>query len=267
MDYLLELEKECRLRGFSVQTVKSYSFWVSKYLAFLEKSSLNLGNESVKSYLLSLNSSANTCRLAHASLSFFFRIIIKMPFTAEEVAAKKKPKHLPKVLSREEVLKMIGSTENLKHKLIIELLYSSGLRLQELINLKRRHIDTARNSVNVIEGKGGKDRITLLSERLKEDLLRYLTSFPLSSEYLFEGRNGKYSKKSVQKVIENAGKAIGKKVTPHMLRHSFATHLLENGTDIRYIRDLLGHSDIGTTLVYAKVSARNIRNIKSPLDN
>jgi len=266
MDYMQDIRDECKLRGYSVQTTKSYCFWISKYIAFLEKSLLNLNNESVKYYLLSLNVSTNTNRLAYAAISFFFRNILKRPFTSKDIPVKKKSRQLPKVLSKKEILAMIDNTENMKHKLTIQLLYSSGLRLQELINLKRNDVDFERKVMNVRKGKGSKDRITLLSENLNIDLLKYYSNYPLKSEYVFEGRNGKYTKKSVQRVLEKAGKSIGKHVTPHMLRHSFATHLLESGTDIRYIQKLLGHSNTSTTQIYTHVSNKDLSNIKSPLD-
>ena len=206
-------------------------------------------------------------RLKYASLRFFFSEVLKKPFTTNEIPIKKKEKILPKVISKEKIKKMIESTGNLKHKLIIKLIYSSGLRLQELIDLKRKNIDFDRNLIYIIKGKGKKDRITLISENLRLDLLKYYSNYNFSTEYIFEGRNGKYTKKSVQKVLDSLSKKIGTKITPHMLRHSFATHLLEQGTDIRHIQKLLGHSDLSTTEIYTKVSNKDLSNIKSPLDN
>ena len=146
--------------------------------------------------------------------------------------------------------------------------YSSGLRLQELIDLKREDIDFYRCVINVKKGKGKKDRITLLSNFIKDDLLKYYSKYEFRSKYLFEGRNSiKYSKKSVQKILDRFGKKVGIKITPHILRHSFATHLLEAGTDIRYIQKLLGHSDLKTTEIYTHVSRKGLEGIRSPLDD
>ncbi len=137
---------------------------------------------------------------------------------------------LPKVISKEEIIKMIELTENTKHKLVISLLYSSGLRLSEIINLKREDIETQRNIILVKAGKGKKDRITILSKKVKSQLISYLIENEFKSKYLFEGRNNsKYTKETVQQIVKNAGKKINKNISPHMLRHSFATHLLEDG--------------------------------------
>lgn len=266
-DLLQKLKERCILRGFSKQTIKSYVYNVSKFLEFIDKSILNLTKDSVKSYLLIQDVGINTSRLQYASISFFFRDVLKSPFSFEEVPIKKKEKQLPKVISKEKIKQMIELTENLKHKLVIKLLYSSGLRLQELIDLKRKDIDFERGILNVRKGKGNKDRVTLISENLKLDLLKYYSNNIFKTEYVFEGRKGKYTKKSVQKVLDLAGKKVGIKVTPHMLRHSFATHLLENGTDIRYIQKLLGHSNLKTTEIYTHVSTKDLSKIKSPLDN
>lgn len=266
MDYLKELKDICILKGFSKQTIKSYNYQVERFLSFLEKSRLNLNNDSVRSYLLSQNVGVNTSRLQYAAISFFFREVLKKLFSLEEIPIKKKEKQLPKVISKEKIKQMLEFTTNLKHRLVIKLLYSSGLRLQELIDLKRKDLDFERGLLNVKKGKGKKDRITLISDNLKLDLLKYYSNNQFSTEYMFEGRKGKYTKKSVQKVLDLAGKNIGIKVTPRMLRHSFATHLLESGTDIRHIQKLLGHSDLKTTEIYTHVSNKDLSNIKSPLD-
>jgi len=266
-EYHKEIRNRCILKGFSKETVKSYTYNIGRYLDFIDKSRLNLSKESVRSYLLIQDLSINSIRLQYAAISFFYREILHKGFSFEEIPIMKKRKELPKVIAKEKISEMINCTDNLKHKLVVKLLYSSGLRLQELINLKRKDIDFDRNLIYVQNGKGGKDRVTLLSEYLKMDLLKYYSNSMFKTEYIFEGRNGKYTKKSVQKVLDGLGKKIGIKVTPHMLRHSFATHLLEQGTDIRYIQKLLGHSDLRTTEIYTKVSNKNLSNIKSPLDN
>ena len=164
---------------------------------------------------------------------------------------------------------MIQHSTNIKHKCIISVLYSSGVRRAELLNLKITDIDSHRMVINVRMGKGNKDRITLLSESVLKDLRIYFKEYK-PRVYLFEGeKNNAYSAESVLKVVKNAARRAGirKNVTPHMLRHSFATHLLESGTDLRYIQALLGHSSTRTTEVYTQVAINNIKTIKSPLDN
>jgi site-specific recombinase XerD len=265
-NYLKELSELCDLKGYSRQTRKSYLFHVSCFLKFCRKSSLNLTPESVKRYLLSKDFSVNTSRLAYASLKFFFVEVLKVNEFTDKVPIKKRIKQLPRVVSRESIKKILELSTNLKHKIIVELLYSSGLRLNELINLKRKDLDFDRNIIIVRQGKGNKDRVTLMSESLKKDLLKYYSLYEFKTEYVLEGREGKYTKKSVQKVLENSGKKVGIKLTPHMLRHSFATHLLEAGTDIRHIQKLLGHSDLRTTEIYTKVSNKDLSKIKNPLD-
>ena len=265
-DYLQKIADECKLRGFSRQTLKAYSYWVVKYLDFIIKNRFNLGNSSVRYYFLSLDLSVNSSRLCYAALRFFFANILNRPFTTDEIPIKKKEKTLPKVLSKQQIKLVLNETKNLKHKLIIKMLYSTGLRLQELINLKRTDIDFDNNILFVRKGKGKKDRITIISENIKLDLLKYYSQYEFKTNYVFEGRKNKYSKKSVQLILHNASKKLKFRIHPHMLRHSFATHLLEQGTDIRIIQKLLGHSDLNTTEIYIRVANKDLKNITSPLD-
>jgi len=265
--FLDRLVERCKLRGFSLQTIKSYKFQVSSFFDYLDKSRLNLNSEGVKSYLLSQNKARSTIRLSHMAIRFFFLEVLGKPLSLEEVPLMKRENKLPKVISREKIKIIIDSCGNIKHRLIVKFLYSSGLRLSELLNLKRSDIDFDNNLILVRQGKGAKDRMTLLSPRLKDDLLKYYSKYQFNTEYIFEGRNGKYTKKSVQKILERLGKKIEIKIHPHMLRHSFATHLLESGTDLRYIQKLLGHSSSTTTEIYTHVANNHLKNIKSPLDN
>jgi len=265
--FIEKLQERIKLRRYTKQTEKSYCYHVKDFLSFLDKSRLNLNEEGIKLYLLSLNLSNNSVRLKIMAIKFFFLEVLKNPINNFNIPNPKKHKILPKILSKEDIQKIINLNTNLKHRLIIKILYSSGLRLQELIDLKRNDIDFDRNLIFVKSGKGKKDRFTLLSQEIKLDLLKYYSSFNFKTDYVLEGRNKKYSKKSVQKILESSGKKIGKKITPHMLRHSFATHLLESGIDIRYIQKLLGHSDLKTTEIYTHVSDKNLQNIKSPLDS
>jgi integrase/recombinase XerD len=266
---LVELSDEMILRGFSLKTRKAYFYQCKRFFAWIKDNSKNLSVSHVKEYFLFLNNEgyvSSTVRLARASVGFLFSAILNKPVSLEQVPLPKKKKTLPKVLSKKEVLKIINNINNKKHKLMISLLYSSGLRVSELVNLKRTDIDSENNILLIRQGKGRKDRITILSKKVKNDLLFFFCNTTFRTDYLFEGRNGKYSIKTVQKILGKSSKIINKHVTPHMLRHSFATHLLEAGTDIRFIQKLLGHSRLDTTSVYTHVCKKDFLNIKSLLD-
>ena len=222
-------------------------------------------------YIASQNKSDETIRSTGFAIKFYLNILKKDSPEIDSILKNlpnvKREKKLPVILSKEEIEKMVLSTKNLNHRLIIQIGYSAGLRSSEIISLKWSDVDFKRNVIHIKGGKGKKDRIVMLSPKVKKALIS------LDSEmesYVFKTtRGGKYTPRTLQKVIENASKKaeIKKNVTPHSLRHSFATHLLERGTDIRYIRDLLGHSDMRTTLIYTKVSNRDLSRIKSPLDD
>lgn len=204
---------------------------------------------------------ANTIRLASAAIDFYTKTILKK--IPHFIYIPKKKQTLPHVLTKEQIKAMINNTQNIKHKLIIELLYSAGLRVSELRNLKFENINFEHNTIRIKQGKGSKDRITIVSKVTMKKL-----HILCDSGYVLKGRKGKYSIKSIRKVVDQAAKRTGikQKVTPHMLRHSFATHLLEAGTDIRYIQALLGHNRLQTTQIYTRVAHTKLQQIVSPLD-
>ncbi len=265
-DSLQLLRERILLHGYSRATLKTYTQAVSQFLRFCGKSSLNPSKKAVKYYLLAMNNDPNTVRLHHAALRFYFREVLQRPFSLEEIPLKKRPKRLPKALARKEVKALINAVKNEKHRLVIKMLYSTGLRLSELVGLRRSDIDIDERIVRVRKGKGSKERTTIISEELLLDLLRHYSRTSFSTPYVFEGRNGGYSTKTVQKIVGAAGRKIGRKVTPHMLRHSFATHLLEQGVSIRVIQQLLGHADAGTTQIYTRITREEIRKVRIPLD-
>ena len=167
------------------------------------------------------------------------------------------------VLSKEEIIKMLQHTTNIKHRCIISLLYSSGLRRGELLNLKINDIDSKRMVIKVNCAKGNKDRVTVLSSSILSDLRNYYKDYK-PKEFLFEGQNGqKYSGTSILKIVSKSAKSAGinKKVTPHMLRHSFATHILESSGDLRSIQEMLGHSSLSTTQIYTKLNFQQLAKI------
>lgn len=180
-----------------------------------------------------------------------------------------KEQKLPTVLSTEEITSILKATGNLKHKAILTVIYSSGLRISELINLKIKDIDAERMQIRIEQGKGKKDRYTLLSPKTRELLRAYYRAYK-PKEYLFEGQEGgQYSARSVQAFFQEVCKKVGirKRVSVHTLRHSFATHLLENGTDLRYIQALLGHESSKTTEIYTHITTKGLEKIKSPVDD
>lgn len=262
--WLKKTKEELDLKGFSPKTKKAYSYHIKDFLDYSNCLFYNKKKDYIL-YLISKNLAPESIRLANASIDFFLRNVANSKI--EKISLPIRKKSLPYVLSKDEIMKMINSTFNIKHQLIIELLYSSGLRVSELINLKYEDIDFKNKLIRINKGKGSKDRITIVSLKTLRKLKSFGTNAD-SNQRIFIGRNGKYSVKSVQKVLEKAAKKsnLKKKVTPHMLRHSFATHLLENGTDLRYIQALLGHARLETTQIYARVAKHNIKNIKNPLD-
>lgn len=264
-EMVLKTSEKMVLEGLSRKTKKNYLYNISKFLLWVKNNSQSISYTPVKRYFLGLSEiyDVNTIRQIMASLKYFFKVN-NLDVEIENIPAPKRKKQLPKVLSKEEILTIINNTKNLKHKLIILLLYSAGLRVSEVVNLKRSDLDTTSNKILISQAKGNKDRYTILSNKVKELLTKYLCETSFKSKYLFEGRNGKYTIKSIQEILKKA--SINKHVTPHMLRHSFATHLLEQGTDIRYIQKLLGHSKLETTSIYTHVASKDFLKVKSPLD-
>ena len=202
------------------------------------------------------------------SIKFYYEKVLGMPNRFYSIDRPRKTKKLPKIVNKEMAQTMIDSTSNIKHKSIVSVLYSAGLRRGELIALKISDIDSNRMLIRVEDGKGGKDRYTLLSEKTLSILRVYYKEYK-PSVYLFEGKPGKqYSGSSVVKIVKRAAKKAGIKevITPHILRHSFGTHLMDNGVDLRKIQLLMGHSNIKTTEIYTHVSTSDFSGIKSPLD-
>ncbi|MDP3881817.1 MAG: tyrosine-type recombinase/integrase [Nanoarchaeota archaeon] len=266
MNEVDQLKAELKLRGFSPLTVRNYSFFVEKFMQKSGKPAAELSENDVRLYLSDLfdTKAKNTIMLAAASLKFFYTEILKKDFS--QIKMPKKEKRLPEVLTQEEVLALINSADNEKSRLIVSLLYSGGLRVSELVNLKAHDINFNEKVGWVRRGKGAKDRIFSISETLSGELEHYLKN--RQHIYVFS-KNEPLTTRNIQKIIkgmkEKAG--INKKVTPHTLRHSFATHLLEQGTDIRLIQALLGHSSLSTTQVYTHISSDQIKKVKNPFDS
>ena len=203
------------------------------------------------------------------AIKFYYEKVLGREKEYYELYRPNKEHKLPKVLSKNEVKNILNSCNNIKHKCILMLIYSAGLRRSELLNLEVSDIDSGRMVIAIRGAKGKKDRISLLSENIPELLREYYIKYK-PKKYLFEGQSGsKYSPTSVANILRKSAikSGIKKNVTPHMLRHSFATHLLEQGTDLRYIQELLGHNSSKTTEIYTHVSKRAIDKIKNPIDD
>lgn len=261
---LEKMREKMLLQGLAVKTRKNYLYHVKNFLKYLDKNSFKISHTPVKRYFLGLVEvyDVNSIRQIRAALQYFFQVH-GLEIFIEQIPTPKRKKLLPKVVSRKEIGQIISRTANVKHKLIIILLYSSGLRVSELVNLKRTDIDVEKKAIFISQAKGKKDRYTILSEKARVLLLQYLCENEFTTRYLFEGRKGKYTVKSVQQILK---KASARNITPHMLRHSFATHLLEEGIDIHYIQKLLGHSKLETTSIYTQVASKDFLKIKSPYD-
>jgi len=262
---LIKLQKELEIRNFSKQTVKSYIYSVEKFLEFSKEIGLN--EETVKDYIQKNLKDKNptSVRKDLFAIKFFFDKVIGQKLILPNP---KKNQTIPNILSMVEVRDMIENTSNVKHGLIIKLLYGCGLRVSEIVNIRKDDLNLNENLIKVILAKGKKDRFVKIPSSIKEELNNYLNLE--KGQYLFESnRTGKLTKDTIQKIVSNAAKKanIKKRVYPHLLRHSFATHLLEQGTDLRIIQKLLGHSDIKTTQIYTQISQASIKNVKSPLDN
>ena len=255
-EVLENIKTELLMQGRSKFTARIYQYFNKDFLIFAQKRPGLIAENDIKRYLVHLSSEKgldpNSILLARAALNFYFGQILKKELF-KDLKAPKKRKRLPNVLSKEEVVKLIASAEDLRGKLFIELMYSAGLRVAECASLRWEDIDLKQKIGRVISGKGDKDRQFMISERLATDLEKWKTELPESERSaanpLFRSRNGTISTRSIQRCIcEAATKAgIMKKVYAHLLRHSFATHLLEDGVDIRIIQNLLGHSNIQTT--------------------
>lgn len=270
---LKEYNRLIRLKNYSFSTINSYTFCFEKFLNYFKGKDIDsLTKDEVIDFLYSEHEkgfSASYQNQLINAIKFYYEKILGRKKEFYNLPRAKKPQKLPTVLSEEEITTLLDQPENLKHKCILLLIYSGGLRVSEAVKIRISDIDSTRNLILVRGGKGKKDRSTLLSHKLLEMLRHYYRVYK-PKEYLFEGdTGGQYSVTSIQKIFNKALKSSGirKKATVHSLRHSFATHLLERGTDLRYIQELLGHESSKTTEIYTHITKKGMDNIVSPLDN
>lgn len=270
-DPILKLRQEMKLRKFSQKTVKSYLHYITNLLFFARKNPKVINTEDIRQYLEKMadnGMSSSTLNIAYNALKFYFEKILRRRFFVHIPRAKKENR-LPVALSKEEVKNFLFCVGNVKYKLIFGIMYSSGLRISEAVRLKVKDLDFSSAVLWVRQGKGAKDRQTILPKIIIPVMKKYVDR-KATDDFVFESScGGRLTERSLQKMFFQALKKSGikKEATCHSLRHSFATHLLESGTDIRYIQELLGHKRLETTQIYTKVTSQSFKNIESPLDS
>lgn len=264
--------EDMRLRNLAERTIETYVERVAAFARHFAASPEHLGHEDIRTFLLHLvarKASWSLVNQTRCALRFLYRYTLKRPWVDDGVACSKVPRKLPVVLSLDEVAQLFAAVAGLKHRAILMTAYAAGLRLSEVVALRIEDIDSRRMVLRVRQGKGRKDREVMLSPRLLE-ILRLYWRAERPRDYLFPGRDPDrpISPTSVQKICKAALKASGlkKRVSPHSLRHSFATHLLEAGADVKTIQLLLGHRHLSTTARYTHVSTARLHGTSSPLD-
>ena len=260
--------EEMKLRNFSPQTQKVYLQYNQSFLNFARKSPRDVSGQDIRSYLLHLiekQYSSSSINLAHNALNFYYGKLLRK--NVKEVPFQKREEKHRLVPSKDEIENLCTVIKNPKYQLMISLLYASGVRVSELVRIKLQDIDVERKLLRVRQGKGGKDRYTILSVRVIEQIKAYLQMRPYPSNYLFSSRDGHLTIRAVEEVLKSAARrAKIQRATPHSLRHSFATHLMESHVRDSVIQKLLGHKDIKTTQIYASVATKHLQEIKSPHD-
>lgn len=270
-EFLKKLEIELKIAKQSPYTMRNYMNSNKVLFNFLRKNPKEINEDDVK-YFIAENlsdKSSMTIILFLSAIKYSFLTILKKDITLG-IKRPKREKKLPVVLTKEEVFKLINSTDSKKSKLMISLIYACGMRVSELVNLKLVDFDFSEKVGHIRQGKGKKDRIFNIPEFLFEELFNEVDKQKeFKKEYLFSGPKGRLTERNLQKIVSSTAKKanLKKDVHCHTLRHSFATHLLENGVDIRKIQELLGHADLSTTQIYTHVSKEELKKIKSPLDN
>lgn len=269
-----EFIKTLKLKSYSPKTQKTYSSMLFLYINFYKERLIDdLTDVDIREYLLYLvdkkKVSQSYQNQAINAIKFYYEQVLGRPTRTYFLQRPKRESTLPQVMSEQEVTNLLKQIDNLKHRTALSLIYSAGLRIGELINLRISDIDSTRFQIRIQHGKGKKDRVTILSPVMLPVLQEYFKKYR-PKVWLFEGQYGeKYSASSVEMVFRKAKRTAGikKKVTVHSLRHSFATHLLERGTDLRYIQELLGHQSSRTTEIYTHITEKGFKKIVSPFDH
>lgn len=266
---------EITLKGYSINTEKAYVSAVSKFIMYSKVPPIKLTIEHAKKYKLhlikGLKRSPNTVNLNIAAIRFFFIRVLKKQWNDSDIPAIKHGRKLPIILSQEEIIRMFSAIKNIKHKTMLMGIYSCGLRKGELIRLSPRDIDSDRMTIHIRDSKNKKDRYVVLSKIFLKQLRKYWLEVDCSKKvYLFPGGNKDqtYNPRTINEILEKALRDadIVKKISIHSLRHSYATHMLENGTNLRFIQILLGHSCITTTAIYTHLVDYRKANVQTPLE-
>ncbi len=271
---LKKLEIELKIKGFTKATISTYKRHNLDFLRFVNKPPLQVMIDDVKSYQANLSDKGikpSSVILKLSSIKFLFNKVLKHKIITEDIEYPKAQRKIPDALTKEEISKLFSVVSNKKHLLLLKFMYGSGLRVSECVNFKIRDMNFDNATAKVMSGKGNKQRMIILSKDFMNEVRFYIEKRKIKSEYLFTSKNNPnkpITARMAQKVIEKAAEKAGfeKRVYCHILRSSFATHLLESNVDIRYIQELLGHSDLSTTQRYTKVNMEQLRKIKSPLD-
>ena len=270
-EFLQKLEVELKISKNSEHTLKNYIKANFELFNFTNKRPLDITEDDVKIYVAEKlsDSSSSSIIVFLSAIKYSFSSLLNKDITIN-IKRPKREKRLPVVLTKDEVKKLIDTLDTGKSILMVSLLYACGMRVSELTNLKVDDLNFEEKIGHVRQGKGKKDRVFNIPDFLFEDLKEQVEKQNEKERiFLFTGPKGKLTERNIQKIVSNASKRAGikKEVHPHTLRHSFATHLLENGTDIRFIQTLLGHADLSTTQIYTHVSTEELKKIKSPIDN
>ncbi|MFA5745356.1 MAG: site-specific tyrosine recombinase/integron integrase [archaeon] len=274
-EILKKFENELNIIGYSQKTIETYLTYLNMFSNYLQKDLREINSDDIINFLSYLkskkNSGSSTLNLVLSAIKHFYKDFLKINLVID-IKLPKKAKKIPIILTEKEIKDLIANTKNYRNVLIIEFLFSTGVRVSECVNMKIDNLNFDECTGNVLAGKGNKDRIIILSKKWVEDYQKYLAerNKTIKSEYLFCSDSGKsLSVDTLQKFLNVSAKKAGitKKISPHKLRHSFATSLLENDVNIRYIQQLLGHANLNTTQIYTKVNTNKLKEIKNPLDN
>jgi len=274
-EIIKRFQNELNIEGFSKKTIETYSMYIELFHKYIKKDLEQVKSEDIINFLSHLKTdrgaSSSTLNLIMSALKHFYSVFLKTPMELN-IKLPKKTHKIPIVLTPKEIKDLITATDSTRNKLITEFIFSTGVRISECINMKISDLDFNEFTGKVVSGKGNKDRMIILSKNWVESYKKYIEdrNKEIKSEYLFCNKEGTtLSVDTVQKFLKISAKKAGinKAVSPHKLRHSFATSLLENDVNIRYIQQLLGHANLNTTQIYTKVNTNKLKEIKNPLDN